>query len=129
MADKRDGPVADGAAHEAIALVGELHAVVLQVHMPHVRSDMGHEIERRLGDRKCVARIETDAEATRRLAKFDEFIAAEVLVVFDRHDSAFVGGARTALGERGANFTDELFPLVAKRVTIAAQAPLSGRGG
>ena len=45
-----NGAVADGAAHEAIALVGELNAVVLKMHMPHVRSDAADEIERRLGD-------------------------------------------------------------------------------
>src|ERR1700729_327874 len=32
-----DGAVADGAAHQPIALVGELHTVVLQVPVPHVR--------------------------------------------------------------------------------------------
>ena len=50
-----------------------------------------------------------------------KFVAAEVLMVFDRQNSAFVGRARTAIGERGANLSDELLPLVAKRVTIAAQ--------
>ncbi len=56
-----------------------------------------------------------------RLAKLGKFVAAEILMVLDRQNSAFVGGARTAIGERGANLGDELFPLVAKRVTIAAQ--------
>ena len=42
-------------------------------------------------------------------------------MILDRQNSAFVGRARTAVGERGANLSDELFPLVAKRVTIAAQ--------
>src|ERR1700722_7038136 len=119
--DKRDGAVADRAAHEAIALVGELHAVVLQVHVAHVRSDAADEIERRLGDRKRVAGVETNAEATCRLAKLAKFVAAEVLVIFDRHDSPFVRRARTAVGKRGAHLGDEIFPLVPERVTIAAQ--------
>ena len=121
MAAYGDGAVADGAAHQAIALVGELHAVVLQVHMPHVLSNAADEVERRLGDRKCVAGVETNADPAGRFAKFGEFVAAEVLMIFDRKDSAFVGRAGTAIGERGANLRHELFPLVAKRVTIAAQ--------
>ena len=50
-----------------------------------------------------------------------ELVAAEILMILDRQHPAFVGGARTAIGERGANLGDELLPLVAKRVTIAAQ--------
>ncbi len=57
----------------------------------------------------------------RGLAKFDEFVAAEILMILDRQNSALVGRARTTVGERGANLGDKLFPLVAKRVTIAAQ--------
>src|ERR1700733_212540 len=116
-----DGAVADGAAHEAIAFVGKLHPVVLQMHVPHVRSDAADEIERRLGDWEGVASIETDADAAGRLAKLAKFFAAEVLVILDRQNAAFVGRTRAAVGERGANLSDELFPLVAKRVTIAAQ--------
>jgi hypothetical protein len=82
---------------------------------------MGHEIERRLGDREGVASVETDTDPAGRLAKLAKFVAAEVLVVFDRHNTAFVGRARIAVGKRNANLSDELFPLVAKRVTIAAQ--------
>ena len=129
MVGDGDGAVADGAAHEAIALVGELHAVVLQMHVAHMRSDAADEVERRLGDRKGVAGVETNTEPAGRLTKFREFVAAEVLVVLDRQNSAFVGRARTAIGKRGANLSDELFPFVAERVTIAAQRPSSGRGG
>jgi hypothetical protein len=59
--------------------------------------------------------------ATGRLAKLAKFVAAKVLVILDRQNSTFVGRARAAIGKRGANLTDQLFPLVAKRVPVAAQ--------
>ena len=125
----RDGAVADGAAHEAIALVGELHAVVLQMDVPHMRSDAADEIERRLGDREGVAGVETDAEAAGRLAKLDEFVAAEVLVVLDRQNSAFVGGARAAIGERGANLSRPARSICRQAHGDRRTRPWSGRGG
>src|ERR1700683_852721 len=91
------------------------------MHVTHVLSDASDEVERRLGDREGVAGIEANSEAAGRLAKLAKFVAAEVLVVLDRENSAFVGRARTAVAERGANLGDELLPLVAKRVTIAAE--------
>ena len=91
------------------------------MHVPHVRSDAADEIERRLGDRKRVAGVEANADAADRLAKFREFVTAKVLVIFNRQNSAFVGGARSAVGERCANLSDKFFPLLAQRVTIAAQ--------
>ena len=45
------GAVADRAAHEPVALVGELDAIVLEVQVAHVRGDDAREVERRLGRR------------------------------------------------------------------------------
>ncbi len=45
-----------------IALVGELHAIVLEVNEPNVRRDDLREVERRLGDWKGVAGIEHDPD-------------------------------------------------------------------
>ena len=64
---ERHRAVADGAAHQPVALVGELHAVVLEMHVPNVRRDPPREVERRLGDRKGVAGVEDDADAAGRL--------------------------------------------------------------
>src|SRR6202050_4452637 len=91
------------------------------MHVTHVLSDASDEVERRLGDREGVAGVEANSEAAGRLAKLAKFVAAEVLVVLDRENSAFVGRARTAVAERSANLSDELLPLVAKSVTIAAE--------
>ena len=122
MAGDRDGAIADGAAHEAIALVGELHAVVLQMHMPHMRSDAARRnraAPRRPGKVLPVSRQMPTPRVVSQNS--DELVAAEILMVLDRQNSAFVGRARTALGERGANLGDELLPFVAERMTIAAQ--------
>ena len=118
---ERDGAVADRAAHQAIAFVGELHAIVLEMDVPHMRGDAAREVERRLGDRERVAGVETNADAARRLAKFRELVAAEILMVFDRQNSAFVERARPAVGERGANISDELLPFFAERMAIPAK--------
>ena len=83
--------------------------------------DTGDEIERRLGHGKCVAGVEADSDAARRFAEFRKFVAAEILMVLDRQNSAFVGRARATVGERGADLGDQLLPFLAKRVTIAAQ--------
>ena len=83
--------------------------------------DAADEVERRLGDRKCVAGVEADADTTGRLAKLAKFVAAEVLTILDRQNSALVGRARAAIGERNANLGDQLIPFVAERVTIATQ--------
>ena len=89
--------------------------------MPHVRSDAADEIERRLGDRERIAGVETNAKAASRLAESGELVAAEVLMILNRQDPAFIRGARAAVGELSANVSDQLFPLVAERVTIPAQ--------
>src|SRR5271170_849824 len=61
---KRNCAVADRAAHETIAFVGELHAIVLEMDVPDMRGNARGEIERRLGDGKRVAGIEADADNT-----------------------------------------------------------------
>ena len=117
----RDGAVADGAAHEAIALLGELHPIVLQMDVAHMRGDAAGEVERRLGDREGVAGVEANSNAAGALAKVRQLVAAEILMVFDRQRPAFVERARPAVGERGANIRDQLLPLFPERVAVAAQ--------
>ena len=118
---QRNGAVADRAADETIAFVGELDAIVLQMHMGHVGGDPTGEVERRLRDGKGVAGVEADADAARFLTKSDQFVAAEVLVVLDRQRPAFVGGARSAVGERRPHIGDQCLPLFAERVAVAAK--------
>ena len=45
-----------------IALVGELHAIVLGVDVAHVGRDDAGEVERRLGDREGVGGVVDDAD-------------------------------------------------------------------
>ena len=66
---RRNGAVADGAADQTIAFVGELDAIVLQMDMDAHGTRPAGEVERRLGDGKGVAGIEADADAARLLAK------------------------------------------------------------
>ena len=73
------------------------------MHVAHMRRDARVEIERRLGDRKRVAGVDADADAARRLAEGDEFVAAEILMVLDRERQPFVGDARAVFGERLAH--------------------------
>src|SRR5580704_2804680 len=118
---QRNGAVADRAADETITLVGELDAIVLEMHMGHVGGDPTGEVERRLRDGKSVASVEADADAARFLTKSDQFVAAEVLVVLDRQRPAFVGCARSAVAERRRHIGDQRLPLLAERVPITAK--------
>src|SRR3954453_6630666 len=92
---ERDRPVADGAAHEPVALVGGLHPVVLQVHVPDAGRDGAREVQRRLGDRERVTRVEGDPDRLAgRLAELHQVGAREVLVVLDGDGQARRGRAR-----------------------------------
>ena len=101
----RHRTVADGAADEAIALVGELDAVVLEVDVATCGATTLREIERRLGDRKRVAGVEADADGgAGLLAEGDQLGAAEVLVVLDGEDDAGVRGERRLFRAHGARW-------------------------
>ena len=118
---QRNGAVADRAADETIAFVGKVDAIVAQRCTPTARGgDPTGEVERRLRDGKSVASVEADADAARFLTKSDQFVAAEVLVVLDRQRPAFVGCARSPVGERGPDIGDQRLPLLAERVPITA---------
>src|SRR5271165_700375 len=73
------------------------------------------------GDGKRVAGVVADADAARLLAKGDELLAAEVLVVLDRQRPTFVERARSAVGERRPHIGDQRLPLFAERVAVAAK--------
>ena len=116
----RHGAVADRAAHQAIAFIGELHPVVFEMDVPHMRGDAAGKVERRLGDRERVAGIEADSNARRALTKVRQLVAAEILMIFDRQRSAVVECARPAVGERGANTGDQLLPFLSERMAVPA---------
>src|SRR5450631_4487507 len=95
--------IADSGAHEAVALVGELDAIILEMDVANMRRDSRGEVERRFGDRKCVAGVETDADAAPRLAESNKLVAAEILVVLDRKGPAFVRRSRAIFAEGPSN--------------------------
>src|SRR3954469_20147857 len=64
---ERHRAVADGAAHEPVALAGELDAVVLQVQVPDARGNGPREFQRRLADGERVPRVECDPDGVARL--------------------------------------------------------------
>src|SRR6516225_2939894 len=91
--------------------------------MAHMPGDAAREVERLLGDRKGVARIEADAEAAYLLAESDQLIAPEILVVLDREHAACIGSARPELSERSTYARHEFRPIGPERMPIAAQHP------
>src|SRR6185437_8393990 len=95
--------IADGAAHQAITLVGELNPIVLQMHVAHMRRDARVEIHRRLDDREGVAGIDANTDAAGLLAEAGEFVGAEILMILDRQHAPLVGDDGAILLERSTH--------------------------
>jgi hypothetical protein len=117
----RNRAVADRAAHETIAFVGELDPIILEMDVSEMRGDATGEVQRRLGDGEGVAHVEANADAAVGLAESDQLVGAEILMILDRELAALVRGARSIYRQRLADIANQLGPTGAKRVTIPAQ--------
>ncbi len=91
------------------------------MHVADMRRDAGIEVERRFRDRKRVAGVDADSNATRLLAEADKFVAAEILMILDRQHAPVISDDRPVLLQRGAHAFDQLRPLCSLRRTVTAQ--------
>ena len=113
------GAVADGTAHEPIALVCELRHVVLEMDVADPVRGAAGERHGILADGERIAGVETDAGMrTELFDEVDQLLAADVLVIFDRQHQPGIADTIGLPAERAVRVRDHLVP---------ARAPSSAR--
>jgi hypothetical protein len=76
--------VADRTPHQTVTVSGELGAIVFEMQMPHAARHAFGEGHGVFADGERIPRVEHDADVrTGSVAECEQFLAAEVLVVFD----------------------------------------------